>query len=93
MSEIINTLDEDKYQYFDWNVSSTDASVRLQTKEKIIESVINGSKGKSKIIVLFHDTAIKTTTVEALPEILTELKSMGFSFEVLNKDSYAPHFQ
>jgi len=93
MSEIINTLDEDKYQYFDWNVSSTDASVRLQTKEKIIESVINGSKGKSKIIVLFHDTAIKTTTVEALPEILTELKSMGFNFEVLTKDSYAPHFQ
>lgn len=93
MSEIIEELDKDKYQYFDWNVSSTDASVRLQTKEKIIESVINGSKGKSKIIVLFHDTAIKTTTVEALPEILTELKSMGFRFEALNKNSYAPHFQ
>lgn len=39
-----------------------------------------------------HDAAAKTTTVEALPEIIEGLVKQGFKFDSLNEDSYAPHF-
>lgn len=39
-----------------------------------------------------HDAAGKTTTAQALPEIIEGLKKQGFRFERITKDSYAPQF-
>ncbi len=71
--------------YFDWNVNSTDADVKLQTVENIIKNATN-TRGKSKIIVLMHDLGGKTTTPEALPQVIEELKSQGYVFRSLNNN-------
>jgi peptidoglycan-N-acetylglucosamine deacetylase len=70
-------------KYFDWNVDSTDASVLTQGKDKIINEVLSGAKNKKQAIILMHDSKPKTTTAEALPEIIKGLKSQGFKFSVL----------
>jgi peptidoglycan/xylan/chitin deacetylase (PgdA/CDA1 family)/cell division protein FtsB len=93
MKKIIKELDKDKYQHFDWNVSSTDAEVATQGKNKIIDSVINGAKNKNNIIILFHDSKPKTTTVDALPTIIERLQEMEFEFDILTKDSYTVQFE
>ncbi|UJF32832.1 polysaccharide deacetylase family protein [Paenibacillus hexagrammi] len=92
MRKIAKAMQEDGYQYFDWNVSSTDAAAPVQDKEMIIASVIGASKGKQSIIVLMHDNTHKTTTVEALPVIIQKLKSDGFRFETLSRSSFTFQF-
>ncbi|WP_083273665.1 polysaccharide deacetylase family protein [Geosporobacter ferrireducens] len=91
MAELITRLQEEGYQYFDWNVTSKDASAVTQEKEIIIRSVLEGVQGKKDAIILFHDNAPKTTTVEALPEIIDALKEKGYKFEVLSESSYYVH--
>lgn len=71
--------------YFDWNVSSNDASSVLKTAEEIYNSVISGVKKKDTPVVLMHDLQSKITTVEALPMILEYLLNNGY--EVVALDS------
>lgn len=87
MNDIIKEMTNEGYVYFDWNVDSTDASAYRQDKNKIVNSVINESKHTNKAVILMHDLNPKTTTVQALPEIIQALKAEGFTFEVLTNHS------
>ncbi|WMJ82178.1 polysaccharide deacetylase family protein [Clostridium sp. MB40-C1] len=92
MKDIIKEMDKEGYVYFDWNVDSTDASAFRQNKDKIVSSVINQSKHTNKAVVLMHDLNPKTTTVQALPEIINGLKAQGFVFDVMSKNSPQTQF-
>lgn len=87
MKQIISHMNELGYMHFDWNVDSTDASAFCQRKDKIINSVLTESRGQHKAVILMHDTNPKTTTVQALPEIIKGLKEQGFVFDVITKDT------
>lgn len=77
MSDLIQCLEERNITYFDWNVSSGDASGTRLSSQTIINNVMSGINGKLKnYVVLFHDSAAKKTTVDALPEILEQLQAM-----------------
>lgn len=93
MPLVIDRVNKEGYTYFDWNVDSTDASRFRQTKERIINSVINEAKYQHHAVILMHDLAPKTTTVQALPEIIKILKNQGFTFDVLSKNSPTTHFK
>lgn len=80
------------YQYFDWNVDSSDASVSHQKRERIVQAVLDGCRGKKKAIILMHDSQAKTTTVQALPEIIEGLRKQGFIFAPLRHDSFTYQF-
>ncbi|ABZ83621.1 polysaccharide deacetylase, putative [Heliomicrobium modesticaldum Ice1] len=80
------------YQYFDWNVDSLDASKATPDKDLIVNAVARQSAGQKAVIVLFHDSPAKKTTVEALPEIIERLQHEGYSFDVLGKSAYAVKF-
>ncbi|MFD0676787.1 MULTISPECIES: polysaccharide deacetylase family protein [unclassified Paenibacillus] len=92
MKTITREMSKLGISYFDWNVSSTDAAAPVQDKQSIIDSVISNSAGKSKIIVLMHDMDLKTTTVAALPAVITHLKNQGYRFDVLRKNSFTYQF-
>lgn len=76
------------FVYFDWNVSSGDASNKA-TSEKIVKNVIKGLNRNGSNIVLMHDT--KMMTVEALGEIIKYGKANGYTFKVLTMDSPTAH--
>ena len=77
MSDLIQCLKERNITYFDWNVSSGDASGTQLSSQTIINNVMNGINGAHKnYVVLFHDSAAKKTTVDALPEIIEQLQAM-----------------
>lgn len=68
--QIMKWLKEENIQYYDWNVSSGDASNTLLSAEKIAENCINGIKNRNTAIVLLHDSGGKKSTIEALPLII-----------------------
>lgn len=93
MSKIIPKVEEAGYAYFDWNVDSKDASKNVQDKKVIVQSVLEGAKNKNHAIILMHDAPPKTTTVQALPEIVEGLRAQGFVFEKITPETPAVHFQ
>ncbi len=78
-------LSEIGVNYYDWNINSSDANVGLQTVENIISASTN-TKNRKRIIVLMHDLPSKTTTPEALPEVIRILKEQGYEFRALNNN-------
>lgn len=89
MTELSNKMTNDGYYYFDWNVSSGDASAN-PTSTKVYNNVVNGVKSCSKCVVLMHD--IKSATANALDDMLSTLTSNGYSFDTLSENGpYAHH--
>ncbi|MDP4177919.1 MAG: polysaccharide deacetylase family protein [Bacillota bacterium] len=84
MREIRESLKEENMKYVDWNVSSGDALGDGVAAYKIKRNVINQCKNKDIAVILFHDAYYKKTTVEALPDIIKNLKDSGFIFKSLN---------
>lgn len=82
-----NLVHELGMEYYDWNVSSLDASGTAKTADEIYEAVINGAEGKNQITVLFHDVTKNETTLEALPRIIEKLLEMGYSIEPITSSS------
>ena len=92
MTNVISHMNKEGYTYFDWNVDSTDASTFRQDKNKIVHAVLTESRQTKHAVILMHDLNPKTTTVQALPEVIEGLKSQGFRFDVLSENTYAPQF-
>ncbi|WP_343208861.1 polysaccharide deacetylase family protein [Anaerolentibacter hominis] len=85
-NELIDEMERRGFVYFDWNVDSGDARGKATAKEikKNVLDEVHGKTGAS--IVLMHDTNVKQTTVEALPEIIKTLQDEGYTFRVLDEN-------
>lgn len=75
METLAEALHDEGILYFDWNVSSQDATSGGISKDKIVKNVISKIDSSEESIVLFHDLSSKDTTVEALPEIIEYILS------------------
>lgn len=87
--EIIAEMTRRGFDYFDWNLSVGDAVQKTPTPAvTCISNVTKSSAGYNTAVVLMHDAAPKTTTVEALPGLIKELKAQGFTFDKLSNRIY-----
>ncbi len=77
MTEFIRYLSKQGITYFDWNVSSGDATSQAYTAEELVENVMTDVVKYKTSIVLMHDAETKATTVEALGPMIEALQSMG----------------
>jgi peptidoglycan/xylan/chitin deacetylase (PgdA/CDA1 family) len=73
MKELIAYLDEEGMIYFDWNVSSQDATKESKSAQIIADNVLNSLNKFNNSVVLFHDASSKDSTVEALPIIIEKI--------------------
>lgn len=92
-SGIMSTLTQEVrargYQYYDWNVSSADASGSNVSTSTIISSAT--SAGSGNLMILFHDTYGKDTTAEALPSIIDYYLNRGFTFKAIDESTPGFH--
>lgn len=92
MNKITEELSNSGYIYFDWNVSSRDANGKNFSATEIVETTLLQTAKKNPAIILFHDSAGKGSTLEALPRIIEGLEKQGFTFATLSDDSYRVTF-
>lgn len=85
MSALDNMVHEKGYEYFDWNCSSGDAASNTVPTQDIVRNAT--SCDYEQIMILFHDSSPKTTTVEALPEIIKSYKERGYVFKGICDDT------
>lgn len=89
MTELSKDVLDRGYQYYDWNISSEDATGNNISTSRIIEAATRADEGN--VIILFHDASNKDTTVEALPKIIEHYKRLGFRFSAITDESYTCH--
>lgn len=70
MGDLFAYIHDEGYEYFDWNVSSQDATNPTPSKATITYNVLSGVDKYDNCIVLMHDAADKYATVQALPAII-----------------------
>lgn len=75
MQELKTYLNEIGVRWYDWNISSGDATARLG-KEQIIQNCVAELEDYRTAVILMHDAADKKSTVEALPEIIEAILEM-----------------
>lgn len=89
MKTLAADLEKKGYKYYDWNISSGDAAGKLQPVDALVRNA-TGTKHE-KAIILMHDTQVKTTTVEALPQIIKWYKDNGYKFSTLENTAVQSH--
>ena len=89
MDELAVQLVNEGYQYYDWNMSSGDAGGDDIPAQTLVEN--SCQDGWTNITLLMHDTDAKTTTTEALPQIIKYYKDLGYEFCAITRDSFAVH--
>ncbi|MCI8314138.1 MAG: polysaccharide deacetylase [Lachnospiraceae bacterium] len=73
MQELIRYLNQENMVYFDWNVSSGDASGENKDANQIARNVLDQIDKYNNVVILFHDATGKSTTVDALSEIIEKI--------------------
>ena len=88
MSVLVDSVQANGYQYYDWNMSTGDGA------EHAADEIVGYATAPTEldnIVLLCHDSAAKQSTVEALPAIIEHYQSLGYSFEALDRSSYVAH--
>ena len=78
------------FTYFDWNISSGDASGGRISASKISNNVIKSLK-YNRNIVLLHDFENNTGAIEGVREIIKYGKSHGYTFKAITKNTLEYH--
>ena len=89
MSKLVSMVEEKGYRYFDWNVSSGDASGTIMSSDVYANNIINGLGNGSYYVVLQHDTNINS--IRAVGTVIEYGLSHGYSFKALDMGSPVVH--
>ena len=76
MSELCDYLTDNGITYFDWNISSKDAVSPMRPTQEIVKNCTQNLETFDNAVILLHDAANKTSTVDALPEIIESIMAM-----------------
>ena len=81
--EIIAEMTRRGFVYFDWNASAQDATVHPRPAWEISADCLRGI-GRELVVVLAHDSAARSTTVDALPAIIEGYQNAGYTLAALH---------
>lgn len=91
MPSLLKDVEKKGMTVVDWNAGGMDAVYPVPSKETIVNGVVNECKYENKAIILLHDSSPHSSSVAAVPEIITKLRAMGFTFKSLTSSSEAFH--
>lgn len=75
------------YKTFDWNAGGEDADPTnpSTTSDQFVRQILNDVGSQKKVVILMHDTI--GLSVNAVPDVVRELRSEGYTFETLTPAS------
>ena len=91
MTRLVKRVEAEGFAYFDWNVSSGDASGNNIPRNEIYANVTQGLSRDGYNVVLMHDTSAKATTADALQDIIDYARANNYSFWSITANMPAIH--
>ncbi len=83
--QIIAEMTRRGFVYFDWNVSSEDATKKIVSIQEIVDGSLTGLSNQ-RAFLLMHDSATKENSALALPTIIDTYLANGYVIEPLNNE-------
>jgi peptidoglycan/xylan/chitin deacetylase (PgdA/CDA1 family) len=73
------------YRYINWNDGTGDAEERNINPPVpvLFNNLKKYTQGKNVVVILMHDAAVKTNSVQVLPQVIQYLKSQNFTFDTI----------
>lgn len=90
MTEAVQRVEKEGFEYVDWNVDSKDAG-GANTADEIYQNVIDGIMPNRTNIVLMHDANTKEATAEALERIIQYCIENNYVLEPINSATEITH--
>lgn len=90
MPKLLDDVETAGLQPYDWNAYAGDAERKIPSREQVVNNVVGecaALHGKDAIILCHDGTRASPVTLSALPEIITRLTQMGYTFGPLTKES------
>ncbi|WP_312614470.1 polysaccharide deacetylase family protein [Oscillibacter sp.] len=84
--EIVAEMLRRGFVFYDWNLSSGDASSNYISPKKITSNILDNAPTFSRGIVLLHDAPSKDSTVESLAGVIDGLRDQGFTLAPLTRE-------
>ncbi|MEI6102204.1 MAG: hypothetical protein WCP73_10215, partial [Eubacteriales bacterium] len=85
MPTLVSDVEKMGITPFDWNAGGEDAETPYPTSDKLVQEVLNDAKGHDNVVILLHDA--HQFSIDAVPDIVKELRAQGYTFEMLTPDS------
>ncbi|MBQ6886324.1 MAG: polysaccharide deacetylase family protein [Lachnospiraceae bacterium] len=73
---MIDYLDSQGIAYFDWNVTSRDSATPMLSAEQIVDNCTQNMDYYNNAFILLHDSKERSSTVEALPQIIEKISAL-----------------
>ncbi|MDE7453426.1 MAG: polysaccharide deacetylase [Clostridia bacterium] len=80
-NSLISAVTSHGMRYVDWNASVRDAEIYEATPEQLYTAAVTTASNSQRIVLLAHDSTTKSSTAEALREIIHYFKNNGYSFK------------
>jgi len=87
MENFIHYLNQEGLVYYDWNVSSKDATANAYTTDEIVANVIEDVVKYKTSVVLMHDAKDTAISPEALAAVIDALLSMNAEILPISEDT------
>ena len=71
---------EHGYRIVDWNAVCGDEEIKGASAETLVDTALETAKGKSKVVLLLHDSYQHKATVAALKQIISGFREQGYCF-------------
>ena len=68
------------YRIVDWNAVCGDEEIKNADAATLLKTALDTAKGKTKVVLLMHDSAYHKATARALPEIISAFREQGYTF-------------
>ena len=78
--QAIQLLKDNNIEFINWNALTNDAA-GANTKEALMQNLIDTVGEKTNVVILMHDAGDKILTYETLPDVINYLKEKGYTFK------------
>lgn len=93
MQEAVDWVESLGIRPIDWDADAGDAETPIPTKDQIVQRIAKEIGSKNNPVILMHDFGNRTSTIDAIPAIVQELKARGYSFDTLSASTTATLFK
>ena len=80
MKQLKAEVEQNGYQWVDWNVCAEDAVGGKPSADTIYRNIVRETGDQTHCVVLMHDSSTTRTTAEALPDIIRWYTEQGYAF-------------
>ena len=78
--QAIELLTQNNIEFINWNALTNDAA-GANTKEALMQNLIETVGNKTNVVILMHDAGDKILTYEILPDVINYLREKGYTFK------------